>query len=142
MQEYAFSFELKTGSEIEDIVMPSYLSEGFRHRKTNYSDMSTHTHSLWHWYSYKSFFQDKLKENNFEDCEVFYWGLGVSKLLKKLKVRFLTHILFEAYINLKFDIIWFIHGRVLQICRNISDDYVYEILVFFRSTFSFCYISE
>lgn len=55
MQEYAFSFELKTGSEIEDIVMPSYLSEGFRHRKTNYSDMSIYTHSLWHWYSHKSF---------------------------------------------------------------------------------------
>jgi len=36
-----FSFELKTGSEIEDIVMPSYLSEGFRYRKTNYSDRST-----------------------------------------------------------------------------------------------------
>lgn len=42
MQEYAFSFELTTGSEIEDIVMPSYLSEGFRYRKTNYSVMNTH----------------------------------------------------------------------------------------------------
>lgn len=43
MQEYAFSFELKTGSEIEDIVIPSYLPEDFRYRKTNYSDMYTHT---------------------------------------------------------------------------------------------------
>ncbi len=46
MQEYAFSFELTTCSEIEDIVMPSYLSEGFRYRKTNYSDMNTHTSTV------------------------------------------------------------------------------------------------
>lgn len=73
MQEYAFSFELKTGSEIEDIVMPSYLSEGFRHRKTNYSDMSTYTHI--HCDTdilIKAFLQDKLKENNFEDWEVLH----------------------------------------------------------------------
>lgn len=46
MQEYAFSFELRTSSEMEDIVMPSYLSEGFRYRKTNYSDMNTHAPTL------------------------------------------------------------------------------------------------
>lgn len=55
MQKYAFSFELKTGSEIEYIVMPSYLSEDFRYWKTNYSDTKTHKHTCCETESYKGF---------------------------------------------------------------------------------------
>lgn len=58
---------------------------------------------LWHWYSYKSFLR-QAKENN--DWKIV--KSGDSKLLEKLKVIFLTFTLFDAYINLEFDTIWFI----------------------------------
>lgn len=48
-QEYAFSFELKTGSEIEDTEISLHLSERFRllrNTKANYRDMATDTYSL------------------------------------------------------------------------------------------------